>query len=179
MKTPFAFLLVALTGALVGGLGVGVGIEASSERQASTAALALTSGVTIRDSADDDAVKDGPARVYRRAPDGLFYVTARVNGVPVRFVVDTGASVTVMARRDAARAGIVADRFNARDEMQTAAGKTGMSWSTVDRIAVAGRRFKAVEAAISDADLPASLLGQDLLLRFGSVTLKRDTLTIA
>ena len=37
----------------------------------------------------------------RRALDGHYYVTAQVNGAPVDFVVDTGATLIVLTRADA------------------------------------------------------------------------------
>ncbi|NCQ22977.1 MAG: TIGR02281 family clan AA aspartic protease, partial [Roseovarius sp.] len=40
-----------------------------------------------------------------RAPDGHYYLTAEINGVPLRLVVDTGASQVVLSQSDAARAG--------------------------------------------------------------------------
>lgn len=39
-----------------------------------------------------------------RAQDGHYYVQAEVNGVPVNFVVDTGASAVVLTLQDAVRA---------------------------------------------------------------------------
>src|SRR6476620_7325199 len=46
----------------------------------------------------------------RRSPNGHFFVTARVNGQPVRFVVDTGATTVALTEEDAARAGVPFDR---------------------------------------------------------------------
>ena len=46
----------------------------------------------------------------RRASDGHFHAEALVNGVPVRFLVDTGASELVLSVADAARVGIDSDR---------------------------------------------------------------------
>jgi len=42
----------------------------------------------------------------RRGPDGHFYADAQVNGTTIRFLVDTGASLVVLTREDAQRAGI-------------------------------------------------------------------------
>lgn len=42
-----------------------------------------------------------------RAPDGHFYVDGSVNGSPVRFLVDTGASTVAISDRTAAAAGFI------------------------------------------------------------------------
>ena len=41
-----------------------------------------------------------------RSADGHYYLTMEVNGAPIRFVVDTGATELVLSRADAERAGI-------------------------------------------------------------------------
>ena len=40
-----------------------------------------------------------------RSADGHYYLTMEVNGAPIRFVVDTGATELVLSRADAERAG--------------------------------------------------------------------------
>ena len=44
--------------------------------------------------------------VLPKARDGHYYMTLEVNGVPVDFVIDTGASQVVLSREDAQRIGI-------------------------------------------------------------------------
>ena len=45
----------------------------------------------------------GGEKVVTRSADGLFYLSAVVNGVVVRFLVDTGATIIVLTAADAAR----------------------------------------------------------------------------
>ncbi len=61
---------------------------------------------------------------FRRAQDGHFYATAAVNGQPVRFMVDTGASDLVLTEADARAAGIDTDRLNYVLPTFTANGQT-------------------------------------------------------
>src|SRR5688572_11047258 len=49
-----------------------------------------------------------------RAPDSHFYAEAEVNGVPVRFLVDTGATSVLLTAEDARRAGIGICDYTAR-----------------------------------------------------------------
>lgn len=60
--------------------------------------------------------------VVHRGDDGHFRVDAEANGIPVRFLVDTGASSTVLTLADAERAGIDTDalQFNEPDGPPTA-----------------------------------------------------------
>jgi aspartyl protease family protein len=62
--------------------------------------------------------------------------------------------------------------------LQTAAG-TGMAAPVeIERLTIGGRELTDV-AAVVVPDLPVSLLGQSVLGRLGSVTLKGDRLIIA
>jgi len=175
MNLGLPSLCFTLATALLGSVGVGLGIDVATARQEGMTSTEVPAS-TMWDDARDDATAHGPSR-YRRHADGLFYVHARVNGARIRFVIDTGASVTVLSRRDAARAGITAGS-QARGELRTAGGSAGMSWATIDRLSIDGRRFGTVRTALADADMPASLLGQDVLGQLGSLTLQGDVLTI-
>ena len=111
-----------------------------------------------------------------RADDGLFYVTGLVNGSPVRFLVDTGASVVMLTRADAERVGAVRGDQSFDASVDTANGASAMAWTTLRRISVAGRDIRTVQAAVPQSGLPVSLLGQNVLSQLGPVTLNGDRL---
>lgn len=113
-----------------------------------------------------------------RAGDGMFYMTLDVNGRPVKFLVDTGASVVVLRKTDAALAGIAADR-DPIDMMTTAGGRQAIRWGSAKRMALTGAAFGPVDVAIADTGLPTSLLGQNFLSRLGSVTIQGDTMIVS
>ena len=115
-----------------------------------------------------------------RAADGLFYVTALVNGTPVRFLFDTGANMVVLTRDDALRVGLAPGSSNAGDgdTMETAGGAAQIDRVTLSHIDVAGRRLSNVDAAVASRGLKVSLLGQNLLSRLGPLTLAGDTIVI-
>ncbi|MET0181037.1 MAG: retropepsin-like aspartic protease [Novosphingobium sp.] len=121
------------------------------------------------------AARAGSHRI-RRAPDGMFYVHAMVNGARVRFLVDTGASHTILTKADAARVGARAKRMRG---VVTAAGVVRFGWATLDRMSLAGREMAGTIAAISGERLPVSLLGQDMLANFASVTIAGDSLWLS
>lgn len=112
-----------------------------------------------------------------RARDGMFYLTLDVNGEPVRFLVDTGASVVVFREADAVRAGVTADRGQI-DSMRTAGGQQVIRWGSADRMTLTHRDFGPIDVAIADTGMPTSLLGQNFLSRLGSVTIQGDTMTV-
>ena len=110
-----------------------------------------------------------------RGPDGHFYADAQVNGVTIRFLVDTGASVVMLTREDAQRAGIAlpAERALAMG----VGGTVSVAPVTIDRIAIGTVEARSIQAAVAD-QLPVSLLGQNFLAQFGSVEIRGDTMVL-
>lgn len=163
----------AVFGALAAGVAGRVG-QAAADPIAAPSARAV-----IVDSAQPAAAgTSDDSSSTARASDGLFYVTATVNGRPVRFLVDTGASVIVLTAADAAAVGAAPDaaRFNAK--VETAGGKAAMAWTTLDQVSLAGRDVKGLRAAVVRQGLGVSLLGQNMLARMGSVRIEGDRLEL-
>lgn len=125
----------------------------------------------------DLAAANGPHE-FRRAADGLFYIDAKVNGEPIHFLVDTGASVVTLTPEDARKVGAALDggRFSAH--VETAGGKTAMAWTTLDHVKIAGRDVRSLRAAVVREGLGVSLLGQNLLSQLASVTIEGDRLEL-
>jgi len=117
-------------------------------------------------------------RRFSRAPDGLFYVTGRVNGVKVRFLLDTGATMVVLTPGDAARVGTARNATSRHAVMQTAAGPATIDRVTLDQVAIAGHTVTDVDAAVVRRGLKVSLLGQDLLSQLGPVTISGNQLEL-
>jgi aspartyl protease family protein len=99
-----------------------------------------------------------------------------VNGVPVRFLVDTGATMVVLTPADARRIGIAANAASVTQHMETAAGSSEVRSLVLGSVEVAGRDVDHVDAAIIERGLGVSLLGQNLLSRLGPITLSGDEL---
>ena len=113
-----------------------------------------------------------------RAPDGHYYVTAEVNGTPLRFVVDTGASQIVLSRRDAARAGIDTERLVYTGRAQTANGTVRTAPVRLDRVSIGPIADRDVRAVVNEGAMSGSLLGMDYLRRFSSVEITGDKLVL-
>lgn len=68
------------------------------------------------------------------AADGHFWVDATVNGRPVRFLVDSGASITTVSDETARAAGIRTDGRTAY--VDTANGRAQVRQSSADKLAI-------------------------------------------
>ena len=110
-----------------------------------------------------------------RAPDGHFYAEAQVNGAPVRFMIDTGASIVALTREDAQRAGI---QFgDDRAMVRGVGGPVEVIPVTIDRVAIGSLSATHVDAAVAD-ELGVSLLGQSFLSRVGTVEIRGDRMVL-
>jgi len=113
---------------------------------------------------------------FTRASDGQFWIDAEVDGRPVHFLVDTGASGVVLSRADATRLGYSHLSFSL--DADTANGRTREAPVTLGQLRIGSIRFADVPAAVSPGGLRDSLLGMHLLEKLSSIEIRKDTLTI-
>jgi aspartyl protease family protein len=96
---------------------------------------------------------------------GHFSADATVNGRPVRFMVDTGATVTAIPAADARRLGIDVSN-GAPVLLRTANGTARARQVKLDVVSVGGVTLYGVEAVVMDGDgLSFPLLGMSFLNR--------------
>ncbi|MFN3208926.1 MAG: TIGR02281 family clan AA aspartic protease [Roseovarius sp.] len=105
----------------------------------------------------------------RRALDGHYYVTAEVNGAPVEFVVDTGATLIVLTRADAERAGLETDDLAFVGRAGTANGMVSTAPVRLDSLSIGPLEDRGIAASVNGGELDQSLLGMSYLERFTSV----------
>lgn len=134
---------------------------------------AVREAVAPRQSAEEGRL------VLPRAADGHYYLTAEVNGAPLRFMIDTGATGIVLAAADAARAGIDPATLDYRRRAVTANGRVRIAPVRLDRLSIGPILDRDVEAAVSEGMMPASLLGMGYLSRFRSVEIRRGRMILA
>lgn len=114
-----------------------------------------------------------------RAANGHFYARAEVNGAPVRFLVDTGASNVVLTRADAARAGLEPDRLSYTIPASTANGTVMGAPVRLERLQLGGVAHRDVPALVNGGEMRTSLLGMSYLSRFRRLNVEGDTLLLA
>jgi len=93
-------------------------------------------------------------------------VLGSINGYPVKFIVDTGATLVSMSGREAKRLGIDYRVTGRRGQSSTASGITEIFTVTLDRVKVGDIELRNVGGAVHDGDFPpATLLGMSFLSR--------------
>jgi aspartyl protease family protein len=159
---------IALLCTVAVGVVIGVSLPASSPSGSVTPAAAADTA---------DAEEDPPVdTVLKRSPGGHFYAVVEVNGEPIRFLVDTGASVVAMTQADAKRAHVAFDRGDFEPVGKGAAGIVQGARVAIDRISLDGKSAQGLRGMVL-ADSEMSLLGQNYLRNL-DVTIKGDTMTL-
>jgi len=95
---------------------------------------------------------------------GHFFTSARINGVAVNALVDTGATLVSMGRNEAVRLGIDY-RSGTMGRSATANGLATIWKVRLDAVELDGVRLLGVDAAVHETDLPVVLLGMSFLNR--------------
>ncbi|WP_170332949.1 retropepsin-like aspartic protease family protein [Ruegeria arenilitoris] len=104
-----------------------------------------------------------------RSFDGHYYLPMLVNGEPITFLVDTGASQIVLSPQDAKRIGIDLDQLNYFGRAATANGVVRTAPVRLDSLTLGPITDSNVSAWINEGDLNQSLLGMDYLHRFSNI----------
>lgn len=110
--------------------------------------------------------------------DGHFHLTARVNGQPVRFVIDTGATTIALAEDDARRAGIDPDSLAFVGQARTANGMVQTATVMLDSLTIGEIAEYDVPAVVLRSDLDLSLMGMSYLSRFARVSIEGNRLIL-
>ena len=114
--------------------------------------------------------------VIPRGSDGHFHVAGSINGQPVRFLVDTGASLVVVTEALAQRAGLAGGRAA---QFQTANGVRQGRMVQAQSVAVQSFAVTGLTVGVgySGENANDALLGQNFLQYF-EVQLQRDRMVL-
>lgn len=115
----------------------------------------------------------------RRGSDGHFHAEMEVNGTPVRFMIDTGATDIVLSLRDAGRIGLDTGRLDFSRRAQTANGTVGVAPVRLGLVRLGSFTDSGVPASVSDGGLDSSLLGMAYLDRFARIEISGDTMRLS
>jgi len=162
-------------------IGAGVGLMLPSSRGGGA------SGEAPPEIAAASASQAGPAPAQphpepeetrlTRAPSGHFHTEALVNGEPVDFIVDTGATTIALTMADARRIGIAFDRANFQVVGTGASGPVRGQEVMIDHVSVDGKEVQSLRSVVLEG-LETSLLGQTYLSQIGSVEMSGDEMIL-
>lgn len=132
------------------------------------------------DALDDDRpVTLSDSRIaLERGGDGHFHAIAEINGAPIRFLIDTGASELVLSRRDAETAGVNPDDLVFSVPSRTANGLIQSAWTRLGSVTLGPFSDHGVRALVNGGELRGSLMGMGYLSRFGRVSIEGDRMIL-
>ena len=114
-----------------------------------------------------------------RTGAGHFAADGFANGLPVRFLVDTGASLVVLTAEDARDTGIDVEELQFTAPVRTANGRTTAASITLDEIQIGDITRRNVPAMVAQPGaLETSLLGMSFLSRLHSYEFRGDRLVL-
>ncbi|MBG6081358.1 aspartyl protease family protein [Rubrivivax gelatinosus] len=138
----------------------GAVVEAGGQR------LVLRTGGGTARVAGSGGVVSGPREiVIPVGPGGHFVTQGAINGRPVNFMVDTGATLIALGQAEADRLGI-AWRNGEPGLVNTANGSATAYRITLSRVRVGEVEVSQVPAVVVPQPMPLVLLGNSFLTRF-------------
>jgi aspartyl protease family protein len=156
--------------------------------------LAMTAGAVVayrdpeRLARASDTISDllrnrveSPTRTVQipRGQSGEFALSARINGVPMPMVVDTGATSVVLTHETAKAIGLPLELLEYDVDVQTAGGRTKAARVTLDRLAVGRLVERSVPAlVVPHGQMKTNLLGMSFLDRLESWEVRADHLML-
>jgi aspartyl protease family protein len=110
--------------------------------------------------------------------NGHFFVDTLVNGNPMRFMVDTGASSIALSRSQARDLDVSVGALEYDFTLDTAGGQVRAARIRLDEVELGDFRAKAVLAFVLESDLEHALLGMSFLGRLESYEVQQDQLVM-
>jgi len=157
MRSVLVFAAIALC--------AGILVPRYAEHMSTTPAPAALAGRPLA-SAAADAPANSRSIVVPRDARGHFEVDARVDGRPLSFMIDTGASVIALTASDAAQLGIHPAQREFIAEVRTANGTVRAAPTRLDMVEVGDLVVRDVPALVMpDETLSDNLLGLSFLSR--------------
>jgi aspartyl protease family protein len=112
------------------------------------------------------------------APDGHFWVRARINGEDVRFLVDSGATTTALSAASADAAQIDIDRDGFSVTINTANGVVQARRARIGRLALGPITSRDLAAVVSPAFSDINVLGMNFLSSLKGWRVEGQTLVL-
>ncbi|HHC25244.1 MAG TPA: TIGR02281 family clan AA aspartic protease, partial [Desulfobacterales bacterium] len=115
---------------------------------------------------------------FQISPNGHFYIQAMVNGIPLRFLADTGASHIVLTPKAGKKLGFNLDQISFDRTYQTANGMGRGASVRLTDMKIGELRLRNVRASINESPMSHSLLGMSFFNRLKGYKVKNGVLTL-
>lgn len=146
--------------------------------------LVLVMGYTLKDQITGAVMPsagtsgaDGSIE-FQRASDGHFRVDTEVDGVLIRFLVDTGASEVVLSQADAERLGFDIEALEYTQRYNTANGIVWGAPVRLRKIRLGDIVVEDVRASVNSGEMDGSLLGMSFLSKLSGFSVEGDRLIL-
>lgn len=117
----------------------------------------------------------GPAVSIRKSLNGHFEAQGRVNGEPVNFLIDTGATSIALSHDDAIRIGFADEELSYTLVISTANGKGRAAPVRLDSVDVGSIGRSGLRALVAEpGQLDQSLLGMNFISSLTAFEMRRD-----
>jgi clan AA aspartic protease (TIGR02281 family) len=113
---------------------------------------------------------------FKKSLDGHFYVSLRVGGETMRFLLDTGATRVIILESDARKIGVDMASLEYKYPVHTANGTIQTAFITLSHMTIGSLTIKNVAAAVAKGEGIPPILGMSFLDRIPSWTIKGDQL---
>lgn len=125
----------------------------------------------------DQVVEGGETRIPL-APDGHYWLEANVNGIPVDFMIDTGATLTAVSMPVAQRAGLEPRRGGIPITLNTANGTITAEVTTIDELRFGNVAARGLDAVMAPNLGDTNVIGMNLLSRLKGWRVEDSTLIL-
>lgn len=114
-----------------------------------------------------------------RSEDGHFYTSAQVNGIDIKFMIDTGASDVALTKEAAKALKFDLSTLKFSKVYSTANGISSAAPVILTRFKIGSKIFESVNAHVGSGDLDISLLGMSVIGRFKGFNIDKDILKLS
>lgn len=125
----------------------------------------------------EQVVEGGETRIPL-SRDGHYWLTAKVNGHPTRFLVDTGATLTAISSQTAAAAGLEPRDTGLPVRMQTANGAVAAQLTSIDELRFGNIAARGLDAIIAPNLGPTNVIGMNFLSRLASLRIESNSMVL-
>lgn len=125
----------------------------------------------------DSAAADGVARFHANR-DGHFVAQGRVNGEPITFMIDTGATAIALAPHHAEALGFHLDDLSYTVPVNTANGLAYAAVVRLDQVDLGGVSLRNISAFVNQEPMDESLLGMNFLNQLSGYDVRNKVITL-